>query len=109
MSSNVSTLRLQDAWRGCGRNIYYLCCALTSLTPVLPMTGKRFEHLTDARVRSVDQFVLRFTKLQDAMGNRFFSAVLQYLQEQYEECPMLDKLNRLEKLVSHRLSLYIFR
>jgi len=32
------------------------------------------------------------------MGGRLFSAILQYLQEQYEKCPMLDKLNRLEKL-----------
>jgi len=32
------------------------------------------------------------------MGGRLFPAILEYLQEQYEECPMLDKLNRLEKL-----------
>lgn len=98
MSNNVSLLRLQDAWRECERNIYHLCRASTSLAPILPMTGERFEHLTDAQVQSVDQFILRFTKLQDAMGNRLFPAVLQYLQEQYEERPMLDKLNRLEKL-----------
>lgn len=98
MSNNVSLLRLQDAWRECERNIYHLCRALTSLAPILPMTGERFEHLTDVQVQSVDQFILRFTKLQDTMGNRLFPAVLQYLQEQYEERPMLDKLNRLEKL-----------
>lgn len=78
--------------------MYHLCHALTSLDPILPMTGQTFEHLTDAQVQSVDQFILRFTKLQDAMGNRLFPAILQYLQEQYEERPMLDKLNRLEKL-----------
>jgi len=98
MSNNVSILRLQDAWRECERNIYHLCRALTSLDPILPMTGARFEHLTDEQVQSVDQFILRFTKLQDAMGSRLFPAILQYLQEQYEERPMLDKLNRLEKL-----------
>lgn len=98
MSNTVSMLRLQDAWRECERNIYHLCRALTSLAPILPMTGEGFEHLTDAQVQSVDQFILRFTKLQDAMGSRLFPAILQYLQEPYEERPMLDKLNRLEKL-----------
>jgi len=53
--------------------------------------------VTDAQVQRVDQFILRFTKLQDAMGCRLFPAILQYLQEPYEERPMLDKLNRLEK------------
>lgn len=98
MSNDVSLLRLQDTWRECERNVYHLCRALTSLGSILPMTGERLEYLTDAQVQALDQFILRFTKLQDAMGNRLFPAILQYLQEQYEERPMLDKLNRLEKL-----------
>lgn len=98
MSNNVSLLRLQDAWRECERNMHHLNGALTSLEPMLPLTGERLEHLTDAQIQVLDQFILRFTKLQDAMGSRLFPAILQYLQEQYEERPMLDKLNRLEKL-----------
>lgn len=98
MSDTISSLKLQEAWRECERNIYHLCDALTAITPVLPMTGEIFEHLTDAQVQSLDQFILRFTKLQDAIGSKLFPAILQYLQEQYEERPMLDKLNRLEKL-----------
>ena len=62
------------------------------------MTAERFERLTEAQVQSLDQFILRFTKLQDAMGSRLLPAILGYLQEPYEERPMLDKLNRLEKL-----------
>ena len=98
MNDTISSLRLQDAWRECERNVYHLLRALDLLSPILPMTGERFEHLTDAQVQTLDQFILRFTKLQDAMGGRIFPAILEYLQEQYEERPMLDKLNRLEKL-----------
>ena len=98
MSNNVLLLRLQDAWRECERNMHHLNGALTSLGPMLPLTGERLEHLSDAQIQVLDQFILRFTKLQDAMGSRLFPAILQYLQEQYEERPMLDKLNRLEKL-----------
>ena len=54
--------------------------------------------LDDEAVQDWDQLVLRFTKLQDAMGSRLFPAVLAHLQEPYEERPMLDQLNRLEKL-----------
>jgi hypothetical protein len=95
---NDAVFRLQDAWRECERNLYHLCRALTLLEPLMPMTGATFDHLTDTQVQSVDQFILRFTKLQDAMGNHLFPSLLYYLQEQYEARPMLDKLNRLEKL-----------
>lgn len=98
MSNDIPVLRLQDAWRECERHIYYLCRALAQLDPIMPMTGEIFGHLSDEQVQSIDQFILRFTKLQDAMGGHLFSSILQYLQEQYEERPMIDKLNRLEKL-----------
>lgn len=98
MSAAISSLRLKDAWRECERNVYHLYRAVDSLNPILPMTGARFEHLSDAQVQTLDQFVLRFTKLQDAMGARLFPAILDYLQEPYEDRPLLDKLNRLEKL-----------
>jgi hypothetical protein len=54
--------------------------------------------MSDETVQDWDQFVLRYTKLQDAIGSRLFPAVLTILQEPYEDKPMIDKLNRLEKL-----------
>lgn len=98
MKTSVAILRLQDAWRECERNVYHLCHALDLLYPILPMTGDKFEHLTDEQIQTLDQFILRFIKLQDALGGHMYSAILEYLQESYEERPMLDKLNRLEKL-----------
>jgi len=98
MNNPVAVLRLQDAWRECERNAYHLLRAFKLLMPLLPLTGCQFERLTDEQIRTLDQFVLRFTKLQNAMGGRLFPAILGYLQEPYETQPMLDKLNRLEKL-----------
>jgi hypothetical protein len=96
--NSIATLRLQDAWRECERNAYHLQRALEQLRPLLPMGGGQFQTLTDAQIQTLDQFILRFTKLQDAMGGHLFPAILGYMQEPYEERPMLDKLNRLEKL-----------
>ncbi|KTG23003.1 hypothetical protein AWR38_23820 [Idiomarina sp. WRN-38] len=64
----------------------------------MPLSGSQLAALDDAQIQSLDQFVLRFGKLQDAMGTRLFPSVLLYLQEPYEDRPMLDKLHRLEKL-----------
>lgn len=98
MNNPVSTLRLQDALRECQRNAYHLSRALNLLNPILPMTGEQFASLTDEQIQTLDQFVLRFTKIQDGMGGHLYPAILDYLQEPFEERPMLDKLNRLEKL-----------
>ena len=78
--------------------MYYLCQALALLNPIMPMTGEIYADLNDDQVRVLDQFILRFTKLQDAMGNHLFPAILTHLQEPYVDRPMLNKLNRLEKL-----------
>jgi hypothetical protein len=72
--------------------------ALDSLRGSLPLSPQAIAALDDEAVQDWDQFILRFTKLQDAMGARLFPAVLAYLQEPYEDRSMLDKLNRLEKL-----------
>lgn len=98
MTQTVAECRLLDAWRECERNLYHLRRAVSLLRPVLPMTAVRYAQLSDDQIQSLDQFILRFTKLQDAMGNRLWPALLAYLQEPYEARPMLDKLHRLEKL-----------
>lgn len=54
--------------------------------------------LSDEQVRTLDQLVFRFGRLQDAMGTRLLPALLQLTQEWHDDEPFLDKLNRAEKL-----------
>ena len=96
--TDTVALVLQEAWLQCQRHLHHLLHALASLHDSLPLSPQAAAALDDEAVQDWDQFVLRFTKLQDAMGSRLFPAVLAHLQESYEERPMLDKLNRLEKL-----------
>ncbi len=54
--------------------------------------------LSEDEVRTLDQLVFRFGRLQDAMGVRLLPALLQLVQEWREDEPFIDKLNRAEKL-----------
>lgn len=45
-----------------------------------------------------DQILFRFIKLQDSMGERLIPATLGRLVEPFEDWPMRDRLDRLEKL-----------
>lgn len=53
----------------------------------------------DAGLRQLtDQILFRFMKLQDCLGERLVPATLRRLAEPYEDRPMRDRLDRLEKL-----------
>ncbi|CAK0756359.1 conserved hypothetical protein [Gammaproteobacteria bacterium] len=90
--------KLEDSWRECVKHIYHLSCALADLQKIGTLTKERYAILSDEEIRTLDQFVFRFSKLQDAVGVRLFSSILEYLEEPYVGRPMIDKLNRLEKL-----------
>ncbi len=96
--SDVPAIRLKDAWLQCQRHLHHLRHALNAVQHALPMTAEALRVLNDEAVQDWDQLVLRFTKLQDAMGSRLFPAALDVLQESFEDRPMIDKLHRLEKL-----------
>lgn len=96
--SGQSAAVLQQAWQTCQRHWHHMQHALTALRPFLPMEGRKLAQLDDEQVQDWDQFILRFTKLQDALGAQLYPALLAYLGEPYEDRPMLDKLGRLEKL-----------
>lgn len=96
--TDLAQLRMLDAWSQCNRHLHHLRHALRAVRPALPMTATGLMELDDEAVQDWDQFILRFTKLQDTMGARLFPAVLEVLQEPFEDRPMLDKLHRLEKL-----------
>ena len=98
MNQEVELLRLQDSWRECERHIHHLFYSMKSLQILFPLSGEIYQSLNDEQIQDIDQFIFRFTKLQDAIGIRLFPAVLGYLKEPFENRPMIDKLNRLEKL-----------
>ena len=95
---NLAMNLFTDARGECRRHLHYLRSALQGLRPLLPMTKERYQSLNEAAIKELDQFIFRFTKLQDAMGMKLFPAVLGVLQETDKGLSMLDRLNRLEQL-----------
>jgi hypothetical protein len=54
---------------------------------------------SDAHLRQLtDQILFRFMKLQDTLGERLVPATLDALAEPFEDRPMRDRIDRLEKL-----------
>lgn len=68
------------------------------LDAFFPLTVNTFQALTEEQIEHIDQFVYRFTKLQDSMGTRLLPAVYAWLETDSRPVPFLDILNRLEQL-----------
>lgn len=73
-------------------------CAGLWASPLLPFTEDKIQQLTDEDLAVLDQFIVRFSKLQDAMGAKLFPTVLELTYEQGQLSTFIDKLNRLEKI-----------
>lgn len=62
----------------------------------LPLNSNSFENIDI--VKTIDSFIYRFSKIQDKMGDKLFPAILQLLQEYKTNMPLIDVLNKLERL-----------
>lgn len=89
--------RLNRAFEICDRHIQRISEALEELSGLFPMSVEQYVLLDSNQVRCLDQFIFRFSKLQDAMGAKIFRNLLEYLDEDVTALPMRDVLNRLER------------
>ena len=97
-NSDVNALRFSEAWQECCTHLLHARHALKSMEAHLPLDGQKLAHLDLESIQDIDQLVLRYSKLQDSMGSKLFPTLLKILMEPLEDSPMLDKLNRLEKI-----------
>lgn len=68
------------------------------LDAFFPLTVEKFKKLRDEEIGYIDQFIYRFTRLQDSLGTRLLPALHSLLEGGQTPLPFLDVLNRLEQL-----------
>jgi len=95
-------VRALDAFEGsldvCERHADRLRWAMGELSRHFPLSPSELGELTDVELAIIDQFIVRFSKLQDAMGAKLFPNVLALTQEHGDLPTFIDKLNKLEKI-----------
>jgi hypothetical protein len=89
---------IQEILKICDRHADRLRWAVSQLQSHIPFDEHTLSRLTDTEIAVLDQFSVRFGKLQDAMGAKLFPAVLELTKEPGELKAFIDKLNRLEKI-----------
>ncbi len=72
--------------------------AFSEIKPNLPFTLQSFALNNELQISHIDQFIFRFAKLQDELGNKLFRSILIFLDEDIVGLPFRDILGKLEKL-----------
>ena len=89
--------RLQREYEVCDKHILRIGEALCGLRVHFPITLETYQCFDTDQIRCLDQFIFRFSKLQDAIGAKIFRYTLEILEEDVTSLPMRDILNRLER------------
>jgi len=72
--------------------------AKSKVGPFIPINRDNYYTMNDETIGFLDQYIFRFSKLQDTMGVRLFPLTLEALAEPMNDKAFIDILNRLEKL-----------
>ena len=68
--------RLLREFTICDRHTWRIKEALNELSELFPLQPDIYANLSSEKVRCIDQFIFRFSKLQDAMGVERSNALL---------------------------------
>ena len=82
----------------CRLHIQRLQRARKHIKNYIPIESKSYNNLSDETMSFIDQMIYRFSKLQDTMGEKIFTTILELGGEPIKQMTFIDKLNRLEEL-----------
>jgi hypothetical protein len=95
--NDVLRLKTDAALQEGDAHLHRLAGGTKKLASVFPLSPETFESLADETVSLLDQFIYRFTKLQDAMATRLFPSLVSMITGSDAPRPFMDTLNQLEK------------
>jgi len=98
MNKTLIIEKLNRIFYECDRHLLRVDQAYRELSTIMPLDETRYQSLSDDEIKTLDQFLFRFAKLQDAMGQKLFKSMLLFLGEEIEGVPFIDILNIMEKL-----------
>ncbi|MDD5267456.1 MAG: hypothetical protein PHO08_10055 [Methylococcales bacterium] len=88
---------MEKLTKECDKHLERIKHASAKMAVFMPLDASRYAQLTDDEAAHIDQYLYRFSKLQDVIGEKLF--VLHFLKEEYiKSKPFIDILNRLEQL-----------
>jgi predicted nucleotidyltransferase len=94
---DMKKLKQEKVINECEKHLQRLKYAKSELEDIFPLTQKSYQNLSQEDIQAIDQFIYRFSKLQDTIGEKLIKIVFSLYEENIEKFTFIDILNRLEK------------
>ena len=98
MKDSIAIEKLDKILYECDKHLQRINSSYKELNSIMPLTKSIYTNLSEEEIKVLDQFLFRFSKLQDAMDQKLFKTILTLLKEDIEGKPFVDILNLMEKL-----------
>ena len=95
---NVYEEKIEKIFNECEKHIQRINSATKKMSNTMPLDADKYVNLSDDEVEHIDQFLFRFSKLQDAIGQKLFKVLLLLSEEDIDALTFIDILNKLEKI-----------
>jgi predicted nucleotidyltransferase len=93
-----SKLRIQKYLNECNKHKLRIEKSFSKVKDIFPLSASKYEKLDDDEVEAIDQYLFRFAKLQDTLGDKLFKLVVSQYLDNIDQLTFLDILNHLEKI-----------
>ena len=94
---NIDSIKMGKYFKECDRHIQRINEAYADMKSIIPLSVEKYKELTKDEVQDIDQYIFRFSKLQDTMGDKIFKLALNNYETVNSAIPFIDMLNKLEK------------
>jgi len=95
---NSNDKKIEKYFHECDKHVKRIIESYGNLKHIFPVSASRYKSLSDDEVKNIDQYLFRFSKLQDTIGEKLFRLILSDFVEDINKLTFIDILNRLEKV-----------
>jgi predicted nucleotidyltransferase len=101
---NLENLKIEKIFKECSKHLQRISEAYNDMSAFMPLTATKYENLSKDEVQAIDQYLFRFSKLQDSMGEKLFRVLVGRFEENIDKLSFLDVIKKLEKYIDMNIA-----
>lgn len=96
---NLENLKIDKIFQECAKHLQRINEAYSDMSVFMPLTASKYENLAKDDVQAIDQYLFRFAKLQDSMGEKLFRLLVGRFEGNADKLSFLDVIKKMEKYI----------